>query len=250
MQNNVRKKLYGFDEHKFWAVYKKIWKAKSLSEKIVYNQKPISPNWCGLKELIQEWFNKVPDVEKENAKHFICARKYQTEIQSAKSKAITSIFLSGIIPVLVMFVSIIVPYLSQKVETLDFPRKNTLYINASDLTDLHQDTKDILQKYGIKIQIIAEEKNSYFSFDGDLDSNETKEVCELLMNDGIIIYVDKHLEDKNNWIDNFEFSLLTEYVIILTVYFIVYAILDGIALEEKYKKISFYNDVLKIIDSI
>ena len=70
------------------------------------------------------------------------------------------------------------------------------------------------------------------------------------MNDGIIIYVDKHLEDKNNWIDNFEFSLLTEYVIILTVYFIVYAILDGIALEEKYKKISFYNDVLKIIDSI
>ena len=63
MQNNVRKKLYGFDEHKFWAVYKKIWKAKSLSEKIVYNQKPISPNWCGLKELIQEWFNKVPDVE-------------------------------------------------------------------------------------------------------------------------------------------------------------------------------------------
>ena len=72
----------------------------------------------------------------------------------------------------------------------------------------------------------------------------------VINDDGIITYVDKHLEDKNNWIDNFEFSLLTEYVIILTVYFIVYAILDGIALEEKYKKISFYNDVLKIIDSI
>ena len=242
-----RSKLYGFDEHKIFAVYKKIWKSKSLSTKITFNQKQISPNWSGFQELISTWFDNVPASEKENARHLIYAKKHQVEIQSAQRNNIFTIFFSGMIPVLVMFVSIAVPNLSQKVETLDFPYSNTLYINNSDLANLRQDTKDILLRYGVSIEHI-EESGSYYVMDEDFDLADTEEISSLLMSDGIMVSSDTHLSKKNNIFENFEIMFLSEYVIFFSFYIFIYSIKNGRSLERDYKKIVFYNDILKIIE--